>query len=150
MFLLKLNKFFPFIINIIDTTNNAVNLRKTTFATTHKILQLLLVGEKCMKKIIFEGAAVALVTPFKNSKVDYTSLKKLLNFQVQNKTKAIVVLGTTGEPSTISDPEKREIVTFCKQNLPKNVKLIVGSGGNNTKKVIEDSLLYKQLGADAL
>ncbi len=103
-----------------------------------------------MKKIIFEGAAVALVTPFKNGKVDYASLKKLLNFQVNNKTKTIVVLGTTGEPSTLSDLEKREIVVFCKQNLPKNIKLIVGSGGNNTQKVIQDSLLYKSLGADAL
>lgn len=99
---------------------------------------------------LFSGAGVALVTPIKNNKVDFFSLEKLIEKQLDAKTDAIIVLGTTGEPSTLSDEEKREIISFAKNKIKNKSKLIVGCGGNSTKKVIDDSLLAKKLGADGV
>ena len=101
-------------------------------------------------KYVFKGSCVALITPFKNDKVDFDSLKKLINYQLDNGTDAILVLGTTGEPSTMTVEEKHAIIDFAKKEIGSKAKLIVGTGGNNTKKVIEDSLYAKEHGADAL
>lgn len=101
-------------------------------------------------KCIFTGSCVALITPFKNGKVDYISLEKAINYQLQNKTDAILVLGTTGEPSTMTTEEKQEIIKFSKKIIGNKAKFIVGTGGNNTQKVVEDSLYAKSQGADAL
>lgn len=103
-----------------------------------------------MNQVVFKGSCVALITPFKNDKVDYQSLEKLLNYQLDNGTDAILVLGTTGEPSTMTAEEKHEIINFSKKVIGNKAKLIVGTGGNNTQKVIEDSLYAKEHGADAL
>ena len=102
------------------------------------------------KKCVFTGSCVALITPFKNGEVDYKSLEKLINHQLQNKTDAILVLGTTGEPSTMTTEEKQEVIKFSKKIIGSKAKFIVGTGGNNTKKVVEDSLFAKSQGADAL
>ncbi|MBR4003659.1 MAG: 4-hydroxy-tetrahydrodipicolinate synthase [Clostridia bacterium] len=101
-------------------------------------------------KYVFKGSCVALITPFKNDKVDFDSLKKLINYQLDNGTDAILVLGTTGEPSTMTVEEKHTIIDFAKNEIGSKAKLIVGTGGNNTQKVIEDSLYAKEHGADAL
>lgn len=101
-------------------------------------------------KYVFKGSCVALITPFKNDKVDFDSLKKLINYQLDNGTDAILVLGTTGEPSTMTVEEKHAIIDFAKAEIGSKAKLIVGTGGNNTQKVIEDSLYAKEHGADAL
>lgn len=101
-------------------------------------------------KYVFKGSCVALITPFKNDKVDFDSLKKLINYQLDNGTDAILVLGTTGEPSTMTIEEKHAIIDFAKAEIGSKAKLIVGTGGNNTQKVIEDSLYAKEHGADAL
>ncbi len=101
-------------------------------------------------KTVFIGSCVALVTPFKNDKVDYESLGRLIDFQLANRTDAIVVLGTTGEPSTLSEEEKESIITFAKSKINGKVPLIVGTGSNSTKKTILDSKRAESLGADAL
>jgi len=103
-----------------------------------------------MKNPIFKGSCVALITPFKENEVDYEALGKVLDYQLKNKTDAILILGTTGEPATMTPEEKAEIIYFAKKKIGDKAKLIVGTGGNNTSKVIEDSLLVKKYGADAL
>ena len=99
---------------------------------------------------VFSGLGVALITPLKNNKVDFASLEKQIEKQLSAKTDAIIVLGTTGEPSTLSREEKDKIISFCKDKIKGKSKLVVGCGGNNTKQVILDSLRAKELGADAL
>ena len=101
--------------------------------------------------MIFEGSAVALVTPFdKNNEVNYFELKKLIDFQIANGTKAIVILGTTGESSTITRKERTQIIKFCVCLIAKKIPLIVGTGTNSTKTTIELSKEAELLGADGL
>ena len=103
-----------------------------------------------MNEVIFKGSCVALVTPFKNNAVDYEALEKIINYQIENGTAAILVLGTTGEPPTLTVEEKHEIIKFANKVINKRVKMIVGTGGNNTQKVVEDSKFAIENGADAL
>ena len=63
-------------------------------------------------KYVFKGSCVAIITPFKNGKVDFESFEKLIKFQLDNKTDAIVVLGTTGEPATMTQEEKLQVISF--------------------------------------
>ncbi len=99
---------------------------------------------------IFRGSGTALVTPFTNDGIDFDSLAKLVDFQIINGTSALIVLGTTGEPATMTDDEKVEVVKFVVSHTKKRVPVIAGSGGNNTKTVIENSQKYAQLGVDGL
>ncbi len=101
-------------------------------------------------KQIFEGVCSALVTPFKDGKVDFESLKNLIEFQIENGIKAISVLGTTGEPCALDENEKTQIIKFCSQQIAGRVKYIVGVGSNNFDKVIKQGKVAKQYGADAL
>lgn len=103
-----------------------------------------------MNKVIFEGSCVAIVTPFKDGKVDYVSFKNLIEFQISNGTDAIVVLGTTGESSTMNEEEKKEVILFCNKTINKRVKMIVGTGSNNTLQVVKNSKFAIENGADAL
>ena len=101
--------------------------------------------------MIFSGSAVALVTPFdKNNEVDYFELKNLIEFQIANGTKAIVILGTTGEASTITNEERNKIIKFSVCVIDKRVPLIVGTGSNSTKIAIENSKKAEELGAPIL
>ncbi len=99
--------------------------------------------------MLFVGSAVALVTPFKKSgEVDYFMMKKLIEFQIASGTKAIVILGTTGESPTISREEREKIIKFCVCLAKHQIKIIVGTGSNSTKKAINLTLQAKNLGAD--
>ncbi len=99
--------------------------------------------------MIFEGTAVALVTPFdKNNEVDYFELKNLIEFQIANGIKAIVILGTTGESATISRAERTKIIKFCVCIVSKRVPLIVGTGTNSTLISKELTKEAETLGAD--
>lgn len=101
--------------------------------------------------MIFSGSAVAIVTPFdKNNEVDYFELKNLIEFQIANGTKAILILGTTGEASTISREERKKIIKFSACVIEKRVPLIVGTGSNSTKTAIEFSKEAEELEADAI
>ena len=101
--------------------------------------------------MIFSGSAVAIVTPFdKNNEIDYFELKNLIEFQIANGTKAIVLLGTTGESSTITNEERVKIIKFAACVVDKRVPLIVGTGSNSTATAIINSKTAEELGADAL
>lgn len=99
---------------------------------------------------IFEGSAVALVTPFTENGVNFDELKKLLDFHIQNGTDAIVVCGTTGEPSTMTAEEKHAVIETSVKHVAGRVPVIAGSGGNNTAAAIEESKFCEGAGADAL
>lgn len=99
---------------------------------------------------VFTGSCVALITPFKDGKVNYAALKNLLEFQIRSHTDAILVCGTTGEPSTMTAEEKREVIRFTVETVDRRVPVLAGTGGNNTEKVIEDSRIAEGLGVDAL
>lgn len=103
-----------------------------------------------MKKELFVGCGTALITPFKNNRVDYYALEKLLVRQIEANVKAIIVLGTTGEPCTLCSGERENIIKFCRQVIPKEIKMIVGTGGNNTAEAIKKSKQAQNLGADGL
>lgn len=77
---------------------------------------------------IFKGCATALVTPFSDSGVDYDSLGRLIDFQIENDVGALVILGTTGEAATMSEDEKIDVVKFSVKAADGRVPVIVGSG----------------------
>ena len=91
-----------------------------------------------MKKIIFKGSGVAIVTPFTtDDKINYDEFKKLIDFQINNNTDAIIVCGTTGESATLTDYERRELIEFTVKYVNHRVPVIAGTGSNNTKYCIE-------------
>ena len=102
------------------------------------------------KTTIFTGAAVAIVTPFKNNKVDYESLAALIERQIENSTDAIVICGTTGESSTLTDEEHKECIRFCVEKTNGRVPVIAGTGSNDTDYAISLSKYACEVGADAL
>ena len=103
-----------------------------------------------MKKNIFIGCGTALVTPFTEDGVDFVTLKKLIDFQIQQGADALIILGTTGESSTMTLEEKKQVVKFAIDNVHKQIPVIVGAGGNNTKAVIEFGKYAESIGADGL
>ena len=102
------------------------------------------------KILPFQGSGVALVTPFKNGKVDYSALQKLISFHLANRTDALVICATTGESPTLKDDERAEIIRFTVQQVNKQIPVIVGTGSNCTEKAIHFSQEAEQLGADGL
>ena len=104
-----------------------------------------------MKKTIFTGAATAIVTPlFENGGVDYESFGKLIDWQIAEGIDALVVCGTTGEASTLTDEEHREAIRFAVERVAGRVPVIAGTGSNDTAYAIDLSLFAEQVGADAL
>lgn len=99
---------------------------------------------------IFVGSGTALVTPFDEHGVDFEAFESIIDFQIENNTDALVVCGTTGEPSTMTYEEKFEVIQFAIEKADGRVPIIAGTGGNNTAKVISDSQKAEKLGADAL
>lgn len=102
------------------------------------------------KKTVFEGAAVAIITPFTNDKLDYDQLGKIIDFQIANGTDAIVVCGTTGEASTLTDEEHVEAIAYTVDRTAKRVPVIAGAGSNDTRYAIWLSREARRAGADAL
>ena len=98
---------------------------------------------------IFNGVGVALVTPFYKKQIDYISMQNLISSCLSKGAKAIVILGTTGEGSTISLPERKTMISFCKNLIGDKAKLVVGTGNNNFSTCLENTLMAKILGADA-
>ncbi len=102
------------------------------------------------KEKIFFGSATAIITPFKNGEIDYEAFEGLIEFQIKNKTDALVVLGTTGEAPTVSESEREEIVAFAKSKIKGRIPLIVGTGTNSTETTIRYSKNAHSLGANAI
>jgi len=99
---------------------------------------------------IFTGSATALCTPFTDSGVNFGTYEKLIDFQIQNGTDALVVTGTTGEPSTMSANELFGLWDCARQTINKRVPLIIGTGSNNTRHAVELAERAASAGADAL
>ena len=100
--------------------------------------------------MIFKGTATALITPFTESGVDFDALDKLLDAQVAGGVSAVVVLGTTGEPATMTAAEKKAVIEFSVKKLKGVIPVIVGTGSNSTAAAIENSVQAEKLGADAI
>ena len=103
-----------------------------------------------MKKTVFTGAATAIITPFKNGKIDYESFEKLINWQIAEGIDAIVVCGTTGEASTLTDDEHRDAIKFAVDTVAGRVPVIAGTGSNDTAYAIELTSHACEAGADAV
>jgi 4-hydroxy-tetrahydrodipicolinate synthase len=103
-----------------------------------------------MKKPLFIGSAVAIVTPFTDDGIDYAAFAKLIEFQIQGGSDAIVVCGTTGEASTMPDPEHIDAIKFVVDTVNKRIPVIAGAGSNDTRHAIELSKAAEAVGADAL
>lgn len=99
---------------------------------------------------IFKGSGVAIVTPFKENGVDFDKLRELVEWHIENKTDAIIVCGTTGEASTMSESERRETIKFVVDTVNKRIPVIAGTGSNNTAASIEMSKYAESVGADGL
>ncbi len=99
---------------------------------------------------IFQGAATALITPMNASGVDYGQLGRLLDWQVEQGIDAIVIAGTTGEGSTLTDEEHREVLKFSAERVAGRVPMIAGTGSNDTAYAIELSRFACDLNYDGL
>lgn len=100
--------------------------------------------------MIFKGSGVALCTPFTDNGINYDTLEQLIEFQIKNKTDAIIICGTTGEPATMTDAEQKSVIEFTISKVNGRIPVIAGIGGNNTVKVIANAYSAKDLGADGV
>lgn len=98
---------------------------------------------------MFKGSIVALITPFKNGKVDEKKLAELVEFQIKNKTSGIVPCGTTGESPTLSYEEHKRVIKVVIEAVKKRVPVIAGTGSNCTDEALELTRFAKDAGADA-
>lgn len=103
-----------------------------------------------MKQPVFQGLCTALVTPFKNGTIDKPKLEQLIDMQVDGGASAIVVCGTTGEASTLSTQEQIEIIAHCVKYTAGRIKVLAGTGSNDTAHSIEMSRVACSLGVDGL
>lgn len=99
---------------------------------------------------LFKGSGVAIVTPFKNGRVDFKKLEELLNWHVEAGTDAIIVCGTTGEASTMTESERKETIKFTIDVINKRIPVIAGTGSNNTATSISMSKWAESVGVDGL
>ena len=103
-----------------------------------------------MKNTIFEGAGTAIVTPLTEKGVDYEIFGRLIDWQIEQGADAIVVAGTTGEGSTLTDEEHREVVSYCVKRVANRVPVIAGTGSNDTAYAIDLTKFACDAGADAM
>ena len=100
---------------------------------------------------LFRGSAVALVTPFnEDGSVNFEELERLIEFQIENKTDALVICGTTGEASTMTDEEQVETIKFSVEKTNGRVPIIAGAGSNDTRHGINLAKMCEDVGADGL
>ena len=100
--------------------------------------------------ILFSGAATALITPFKDGKIDYVHMGKLIEWQIAQGIDALVVCGTTGEASTLSTKEKIQLTKFTVDLVSRRVPVIAGTGGNCTESTLALTQEVETLGVDGL
>lgn len=101
------------------------------------------------KNTIFTGAATALITPLNENGIDYEKFGALIDWQIEQGIDALVICGTTGEASTLSDAEHREAIRFAAERIDGRVPMIAGTGGNDTSYAIELTKYACSVGADA-
>lgn len=104
-----------------------------------------------MKKTLFTGAGVAIVTPFNEDKsVNYDALGNMLEYQIKNSTDAIIICGTTGEASTLTDEEQISVIKYTVDKVNKRIPVIAGAGSNDTRHGMELCKQCEEVGADGL
>ena len=104
-----------------------------------------------MKPVIFEGSATALITPFKEGNLpDVELFGRIIDFQLKNKTDAVIVAGTTGEASTLTKKEHRQLCDAAAKKIKGKIPVIAGTGSNDTKKALYLSQSAEDAGVDAL
>ena len=102
-------------------------------------------------KHLFQGTATAMITPFyPNGGVNFEAFGAMIEYQIAGGTDALVILGTTGEPATMTEAEKEEVMRFSVQKVAGRAKIIFGSGSNSTAHAIEASIKAEKMGADGL
>ena len=99
---------------------------------------------------MFFGSIPAVITPFKNNKVDYESLNNVVEYLISNQSNGLVPCGTTGESPTLSHEEHKKIVEETIRINDKRVPVIAGTGSNNTIEAIEFTQHAEKVGADAV
>jgi len=103
-----------------------------------------------MKNTVFTGAATAIVTPMTEQGVDYEQFGRLIDWQIAEGIDAIVAAGTTGEASTLSDDEHKEVIRYCVERVAGRVPVIAGTGSNDTAYAIDLTRYAGEVGADAV
>lgn len=103
-----------------------------------------------MKQEIFNGCGTAIITPFTEDGINWLEFERLIEFQISEGVDAIIVCGTTGESSTMTYDEKKQVVDFAVKKANKRIPIIVGTGSNNTSSVIDFSKYSQEAGADGL
>lgn len=98
----------------------------------------------------FKGIATAMITPFDEKGVNLNEFGKMIEYQIEGGTDALVVLGTTGEPATMTDDEKEEVIRYTVKKAAGRIKVIVGTGSNDTKKAVAASKKAEALGAEGV
>lgn len=103
-----------------------------------------------MKKLIFKGAGVAIVTPFTEDGINFPEFGRMIDAQIAGHTDAIIVAGTTGEAATMSDAEHKEAIKFAVEHTKGRVPVVAGTGSNDTSYAIQLSQYAEKVGADGL
>jgi len=101
-------------------------------------------------KTIFNGVATALVTPLDENGVNYEKLGKLIDWQIEEGVNALVICGTTGEASTLTDEEHRDVIKYAVERVNKRIPVIAGTGSNDTAYAISLTEYASEVGADAV
>ena len=103
-----------------------------------------------MKKLIFTGSGVAIITPFTDDGVDFAKLGELIEFQIKNRTDCIVICGTTGEASTMPDDEHISAIEYAVKKVNGRIPVMAGTGSNDTRHAVHLSRRAEAVGADAI
>ena len=103
-----------------------------------------------MKKILFQGMATAMITPMTPKGIDYETLARLIEFQIENGVNALVVMGTTGENATIRPEDQEQVIRFTVQQVNRRIPVIAGTGCNCTEHVLEQTETAWKSGVDGV
>ena len=103
-----------------------------------------------MKKKIFTGSGVAIITPFTKDGINFEELGRIIEDQIAGGTDAIVITGTTGESATMSDEEHRQAIKYAVEKVNKRIPVVAGAGSNETAYAVELAKHAEEVGADAL
>ena len=98
--------------------------------------------------MLFSGVMTAIVTPFRDGKVDEEAFRRLIDWQIEEGVNGLVPVGTTGESATLSHEEHRQVIEICVDQVKGRVKVLAGAGSNNTIEAIQLTEFAKKAGAD--